>query len=113
EHYGGAFPVWLAPVQAVVLPVTEEMNDYAEKVKQALVKAGIRAEAWSDRSRTLNYLIRQAQLEKIPYMLIVGEREKEEGTVSLRLRTEENLGPRPLSGFIAMVEEKVKSKELL
>jgi len=113
EHYGGAFPVWLASVQAVVLPVTEEMNDYAEKVKQALVKAGIRAEAWSDRSRTLNYLIRQAQLEKIPYMLIVGEREKEEGTVSLRLRTEENLGPRPLSGFIAMVEEKVKSKELL
>lgn len=113
EHYGGAFPVWLAPVQAVVLPVTEEMNDYAEKVKQALVKAGIRAEAWSDRSRTLNYLIRQAQLEKIPYMLIVGEREKEEGTVSLRLRTEENLGPRPFSGFIAMVEEKVKSKELL
>lgn len=113
EHYGGAFPVWLAPVQAVVLPVTEEMNDYAEKVKQALVKAGIRAEAWRDRSRTLNYLIRQAQLEKIPYMLIVGEREKEEGTVSLRLRTEENLGPRPLSGFIAMVEEKVKSKELL
>lgn len=113
EHYGGAFPVWLAPVQAVVLPVTEEMNDYAEKVKQALVKAGIRAEAWSDRSRTLNYLIRQAQLEKIPYMLIVGEREKEEGTVSLRLRTEENLGPRPFSEFIAMVEEKVKSKELL
>ncbi len=113
EHYGGAFPVWLAPVQAVVLPVTEEMNDYAEKVKQALVKAGIRAEAWRDRSRTLNYLIRQAQLEKIPYMLIVGEREKEEGTVSLRLRTEENLGPRPFSEFIAMVEEKVKSKELL
>ena len=113
EHYGGAFPVWLAPVQAVVLPVTEEMNDYAEKVKQALVKAGIRAEAWSDRSRTLNYLIRQAQLEKIPYMLIVGEREKEEGTVSLRLRTEEDLGPRPLSEFVAMVEEKVKSKELL
>jgi len=113
EHYGGAFPVWLAPVQAVVLPVTEEMNDYAEKVKQALVKAGIRAEAWSDRSRTLNYLIRQAQLEKIPYMLIVGERERETETVSLRLRTEENLGPRPLSGFIAMVTEKVKSKELL
>jgi len=113
EHYGGAFPVWLAPVQAVVLPVTEEMNDYAEKVKQALVKAGIRAEAWSDRSRTLNYLIRQAQLEKIPYMLVTGERERETKTVSLRLRTEEDLGPRPLSEFIAMVKEKVKSKELL
>lgn len=113
EHYGGAFPVWLSPVQAVVLPVTEAVNDYAEETRRALVEAGIRVEAWSDRSRTLSYLIRQAQLEKIPYMLVVGEREQEAGTVSLRLRIEEDLGPRPLSEFIAMAKEKVENKELL
>jgi threonyl-tRNA synthetase len=113
EHYGGAFPVWLAPVQAVVLPVTETVNDYAEEVRQTLIDAGLRVEAWSDRSRTLNYLIRQAQLEKIPYMLVVGEREKEAQTVSLRLRTEEDLGPRGLCEFIAMVKEKVESKALV
>ena len=113
EHYGGAFPVWLAPVQAVVLPVTETVNDYAEEVRQTLIDAGLRVEAWSDRSRTLNYLIRQAQLEKIPYMLVVGEREKEAQTVSLRLRTEEDLGPRGLCEFIAMVKEKVGSKALV
>lgn len=113
EHYGGAFPVWLAPLQAVVLPVTETANGYAEEVRQTLVEAGLRAEAWGERSRTLNYLIRQAQLEKIPYMLVVGEREKEAGTVSLRLRTEEDLGPRPLCEFIAMVKEKVENKALL
>ena len=113
EHYGGAFPVWLAPVQAVLLPVNEEVSSYAEEVTCTLLEAGLRAESWGDRSRTLNYLIRQAQLEKIPYMLIVGEREKAERTVSLRLRTEEDRGTQSLSDFIEMARAKIASKELL
>ena len=113
EHYGGAFPVWLAPVQAVVLPVNEAASSYAEEVTHELLTAGLRAESWGDRSRTLNYLIRQAQLEKIPYMLIVGEREKEERTVSLRLRTEEDRGAQSLTDFIEMAREKIAGKELL
>jgi threonyl-tRNA synthetase len=113
EHYGGAFPVWLSPVQAVVLPVAEAVYDYSEQVRQTLLEAGIRVESWSDRSRTLNYLIRQAQVEKIPYMLVVGKREKEDGTVSLRLRTEEDLGARPLSEIVALIQQKIRTKALL
>jgi threonyl-tRNA synthetase len=113
EHYAGAFPVWLAPVQAVVLPVTDAVNDYAATVREALRDAGIRVETWSERSRTLSYQVRQAQLEKIPYMLVVGEREAEAGTVSLRLRTEENLGPKPLAEVIDLIKAKVAEKALL
>ncbi len=113
EHYAGAFPVWLAPVQAVVLPVNNAVTDYAVKVRDALRTAGIRADAWTERSRTLNYMIRQAQLEKIPYMLVVGPREQDAGTVALRLRSEEDLGAKPLSDVIAFITEKVKTKALL
>jgi threonyl-tRNA synthetase len=113
EHYAGAFPVWLAPVQAVVLPVTDAVSDYAATVREALRDAGIRVETWSERSRTLSYQVRQAQLEKIPYMLVVGEREAEAGTVSLRLRTEENLGPKPLAEVIDLIKTKVAEKALL
>ena len=112
EHYGGAFPVWLAPVQAVILPITSDVNAYAEEVRRALTEAGIRAEAWSDRSRTLNYLIRQAQLEKIPYMLVVGQREQEAKTVSLRLRTEEDLGAKPVDEVVAMIRRLIAEKSL-
>lgn len=113
EYYAGAFPVWLSPIQAAVLPVTEVVCDYACQVKDALVEAGIRAEDWSSHDRTLSYLIRQAQLEKIPYMLIVGEREAKEEKVSLRLRNREDLGPRPLSEVITMMKKKIDNKELL
>jgi len=113
EYYAGAFPVWLSPIQAAVLPVTEVVRDYACQVKDALVEAGIRAEDWSSHDRTLGYLIRQAQLEKIPYMLIVGEREAKEEKVSLRLRNTEDLGPRPLSEVITMMKKKIDNKELL
>lgn len=113
EYYAGAFPVWLSPVQAAVLPVTELVSDYACQVKNALVKAGIRAEDWSSHDRTLSYLIRQAQLEKIPYMLIVGKREAKEEKVSLRLRNMEDLGPRPLAEVITMIKSKIDNKELL
>ena len=113
EYYAGAFPVWLSPIQAAVLPVTELVSDYACQVNNALVEAGIRAEDWSSHDRTLSYLIRQAQLEKIPYMLIVGKREAKEEKVSLRLRNMEDLGPRPLSEVITMIKNKIDNKELL
>ncbi|RLE34620.1 threonine--tRNA ligase [Candidatus Acetothermia bacterium] len=106
EHYGGAFPVWLAPVQAVVLPVTEEQGAYADSVAERLREAGIRAESWSRGGKTLRYLIREAQLQKIPYMLVCGPREAEAGTVAVRLRTGEDLGPRPLEEVIARVRDR-------
>ncbi|NOX44274.1 MAG: threonine--tRNA ligase [Caldiserica bacterium] len=106
EHYGGAFPVWLAPVQAVVLPVTEAQGDYADSVAERLREAGVRAEAWSRGGKTLRYLIREAQLQKIPYMLVCGPREAEAGTVALRLRTGEDLGAKTPEEIIARIKER-------
>ena len=106
EHYGGAFPVWLAPVQAVVLPVTEGQGAYADSVAEKLREAGIRAESWSRGGKTLRYLIREAQLQKIPYMLICGPREAEAGKVALRLRTGEDLGPQSLDDVISRIRER-------
>lgn len=105
EHYGGAFPVWLAPVQAVVLPVTEAEIAYAEEVAAKLLAEGIRAEAWTKERKTLRWLIREAQLQKIPYMLVCGERERAEGKVAVRLRTGEDLGPRDLAAVVARIQE--------
>jgi len=104
EHYGGAFPVWLAPVQAVVLPVTEAEIPYAEEVAAKLVAEGIRAEAWTKERKTLRWLIREAQLQKIPYMLVCGAKERAEGKVAVRLRTGEDLGPKLLSEVIARIK---------
>ena len=110
EHYGGAFPVWLAPVQAAVLPITEEQIPYAERVAEKLAAAGIRAEAWTRGGKTLRYLIRQAQLEKIPYMLVCGAREQTEGKAALRLRTGEDLGPQTLEEIIARIQAAAASR---
>ncbi len=104
EHYGGAFPVWLAPVQAVVLPVTEEQIAYGENVSAQLNARGLRADSWGRAGKTLRWLIRQAQLQKIPYMLVVGPREAEEGKVALRLRTGEDLGPLEIDEVAARIE---------
>ena len=109
EHYAGAFPIWLAPVQAAVLPVIEKNTAYAEKVVARLREAGLRAELHGG-GKTLSYRIRQAQLQKIPYMLVVGDREEQEGRVALRLRTGGDLGPKPLEEFIAFVQEKVAAR---
>jgi len=113
EHYAGAFPVWLSPVQAVVLPVNSDVLDYAIKVRDELVEARIRAEAWTDRSRTLNYMIRQAQIQKIPYMLVVGPRERDAGAVAIRLRSEEDLGAKPLAEAVAFIQGKIATRALL
>jgi threonyl-tRNA synthetase len=90
EHFAGAFPTWLAPVQARVLAISEKHVDYARTVQQALRGARIRSEL-DDRNEKLGYRIRDAQVRKVPYMLVVGERERQSGTVSLRHRTGEEL----------------------
>ncbi|MCI2429572.1 threonine--tRNA ligase [Candidatus Acetothermia bacterium] len=110
EHYAGAFPVWLAPVQAVVLPITDRQHDYAEKVLQRLKDAGIRAELDSS-SHTLNYRIRHAQMQKVPYMLVVGEREAQNEQVAVRLRNERDLGAQPLTKIIDMIAKKIASRD--
>ncbi len=110
EHYGGAFPPWLAPVQAVVLPVTEEQIPYSEAVAAQLTAEGVRAEAWGRAGKTLRWLIRQAQLQKVPYMLVVGPREAEEGKVALRLRTGEDLGPQEVEEIAARIEQAARSR---
>lgn len=113
EHYKGAFPVWLAPVQVAVLPVTGDNHEYAEEVAGKIAEAGIRVDARTDVDENLSRQIHEAQMENIPYMLVVGDNEEESGEVSLRLRTEEDLGPRPLDEFIEFAEEKIESKALI
>ena len=102
EHYGGAFPVWLAPVQAVVIPIADRHGEYAESVLAALVSAGYRAEVDS-RSERMNQKIRTAQLQKVPYMLVVGDREAEAGAVAVRTRDSGDLGAMPLAEFVEML----------
>ncbi|MBK9170325.1 MAG: threonine--tRNA ligase [Bryobacterales bacterium] len=106
EHYAGAFPVWLAPVQAVVLPITDKQNAYALEVLGKLKDAGLRVEI-DDRSEKVNFKIREAQLQKIPYMLVVGGREAEAGQVSVRNRRHGDQGVESVDAFIARVQEQV------
>ena len=111
EHFAGAFPVWLAPVQAVVIPIADRHLDYANEVAAQLKEAGIRVEVDSGSDRMQNK-IRQAQLQKVPYMLVAGDREAEAGAVAVRLRSNENLGAKPVAEFIDMVTKLVESKSL-
>ena len=91
EHYAGKFPVWLSPVQVKILPVSDKSMDYAKQVEAQLKAAGIRVET-DTRNEKIGYKIREAQLEKLPYMLIIGDKEKEEGTVSVRMREKGDIG---------------------
>jgi threonyl-tRNA synthetase len=109
EHYAGAFPVWLAPVQAVVIPIADRHADYACQVAARLKAAGIRVEV-DARSEKVNLKIREAQLQKVPYMLVVGDREAENGTVAVRSRKHGDLGGRPLEEFLKDVTALVDSK---
>ncbi|MBT3345538.1 MAG: threonine--tRNA ligase [Gemmatimonadetes bacterium] len=108
EHYAGAFPVWLAPVQAIVLPIAERHAEYGNQVLAALRQVGVRAEIHAD--QTLNYRIRAAQKQKVPYMMILGDREVEESQVSIRLRSGDNLDPMSLDAVVGMVEEKIRTR---
>jgi threonyl-tRNA synthetase len=110
EQYAGAFPVWLAPVQVEIIPIADRHNDYARQVLEKLKAADLRAEV-DDSTERMNAKVRKAQMQKIPYMLVVGDKEAEAGTVAVRLRTEENLGPKPLDEFIAMVQQVVAEKK--
>ena len=109
EHYGGAFPVWLAPVQAIVLPIADRHNAYAAEVQAALRAAGLRA-GLDDRSERVNAKIRDAQLQKVPYMLVVGDREAAQRTSSVRLRSGENLGPLPLDAIIERIATEARAR---
>jgi len=110
EHCAGAFPVWLAPVQVSVLPIAERHVDYANRVLECLENEGLRAEMNYSDHKTLSYRVRDAQMKKIPYMLVMGDREVENDQVSLRLRTEEDLGAQTLDEVIDFVHGKVESK---
>ena len=110
EHYSGAFPLWLAPVQAKLLPVSDHYIDYSFKVKKELEQAGIRVEI-DIRSEKLGYKIREAQLEKVPYMLVLGENEKNADAVSVRKRGEGDLGSISAAEFIAQLQEEIKLKK--
>jgi len=109
EHYGGAFPVWLAPVQVVVIPVADRHLDYAAKLKAELKNEGIRA-AVDTRSERVNLKIRQAQLDKIPYMLVVGDKEVAAATVSVRLRSGEQSASQPFADFKKTIRSAVADR---
>jgi threonyl-tRNA synthetase len=116
EHYAGAFPVWLAPIQARVIPISEKAGDYAQKVLDALFQApvvngtaGLRVDVDTSNER-MQKKIRDAQLQKIPYMLVVGEREAQEGKVAVRLRSGKDLGAMPLETFVARIKNEAESR---
>lgn len=109
EHFAGAFPVWLSPVQAVVIPIADRHLPYARQVADRLEEAGMRVEV-DDRGERMNAKIRDAQNQKIPYMLVVGDREVEQSTVSVRLRTEENLGAMSWSAFLERASEDIEAR---
>ena len=109
EHFAGAFPLWLTPVQVKVLPVTDRAHEYAKGLTQKLVDAGIRAED-DCRSEKLGYKIREAQMQKIPYMLVVGDRDMENGTVSVRTRKGEDLGAMTMDAFLSKCLAEIASK---
>ncbi len=109
EHYNGAFPLWLAPVQAVVIPIADRHVEYANQVKERLTERGFRVNVDS-RSERMNLKIRNAQTQKVPYMLVVGDREVENAAASVRLRSEENLGAMSLDDLLARMDEEVSRK---
>lgn len=111
EHFAGAFPTWLAPVQVKVLPISDKYMEYGKKVLEELNEAGIRAEI-DQRAEKIGYKIREAQMQKIPYMLVVGAKEEESGVVSVRSRFAGDEGQKSLADFIAAVKEEIEKKEI-
>jgi len=109
EHFAGAFPVWLSPVQVKVMPITDRTADYAKAVCEKLNELGIRAE--NDlRNEKIGYKIREAQMQKLPYMLVIGDREAEAGAVAVRTRSGEDLGAMPLDAFIERIVNEIKTR---
>ena len=111
EHFGGAFPLWLAPVQVKVMTITDRVDDFAQKAAEQLRQAGLRVEL-DARNEKIGYKIRQARNERIPYMLVIGDREAEAGQVAVRKRGEGEMGDMALEDFLAMAQAQVESKEI-
>jgi len=111
ERYAGAFPIWLAPVQAVVMPITDRQNDYARQLHEKLVAANIRSHL-DERKEKVNLKIREAQLQKVPFMLVVGDREAQSGQVSVRNRKQGDQGAVPVDDFISRLTERIATKSL-
>jgi threonyl-tRNA synthetase len=111
EHFAGAWPLWLAPVQAVVLPISDRHLAYARGVRDRLAAAGLRVEL-DERQEKIGYKIREAQLQKVPYMLVTGDREAAEGTVAVRSRAGGDQGARPVDAFIADALDEIRTKAL-
>lgn len=109
EHFAGAFPVWLAPVQAVLIPIADRHYEYANKVAEILREAGLRVDV-DQRGERMNAKIRDAQNQKIPYMLVIGDREVEADSISVRLRSEENLGAMPVEGFLEYARKEIAER---
>ncbi|MGI6193414.1 MAG: threonine--tRNA ligase, partial [Christensenellales bacterium] len=109
EHFAGAFPTWLAPVQAKILPITDRTHDVAKQIAGVMAAEGIRVEV-DDRSEKIGYKIRQAQMEKVPYMLVIGDKEAEDGTVAVRSRKDGDIGTMPLEDFLAKIQEEIETK---
>lgn len=109
EHHGGAFPVWLSPVQAVLIPIADRHTPYAHQVRQRLKDAGLRVEV-DERSERMNAKIRDAQLQKVPYMLVVGDKEVEAEAVSLRLRSGEDLGSLSIEAFMERAKQEIEQR---
>jgi len=112
EHYAGAFPVWLAPVQVEICPVSEKVAEYAKHVYETLKKHGIRVHL-DDRNEKLPAKIRDAQMQKIPYMLVVGPKEADAGTVSVRHRSKGDQGPRPIADVVASLQQEIANRTIL
>ena len=109
EHYAGALPLWFAPVQAIVLPIADRHLAYAASVRDRLAAAGVFVEL-DERQEKIGYKIREAQLQKVPYMLVVGDREAEQGAVSVRTRAGGDQGAQPVEAFIAAVLDEIARK---
>ncbi|HRR25691.1 MAG TPA: His/Gly/Thr/Pro-type tRNA ligase C-terminal domain-containing protein, partial [Acidobacteriota bacterium] len=111
EHYAGAFPVWLAPIQVSVIPVSEKFFEYGQRVAAELKRGGLRVEL-DDRNEKVGYKIRSAEVRKIPYMLVVGQREASSETVSVRERQTGDLGSRSVQEFLAQVQDLIAKRAL-
>ena len=109
EHYAGAFPVWLSPVQVRVMPITGRADEYAKQVADKLAALGVRVET-DLRNEKIGYKIREAQMQKLPYMLVVGDREAESGKVAVRTRSGEDLGAMPFDDFAAKILDEIKTR---
>jgi len=109
EHFAGAFPTWLAPVQVRVMPITDRAREATEAIAAQLEAAGIRTET-DLRNEKIGYKIREAQVQKIPYMLVLGDREVETGEVSVRTRTGGDQGAMPVAQFLAQIKEEIRTK---